>query len=267
MDTFPIEGDAFPVKEDGTAYAGWLLFLDEFTSASKAVQAAAYKIVLDKMVGKYNLHKNVAIVCAGNKETDNAIVEPMSSALQSRLMHMELTIDVAEWMDWASSNAIDYRITSYINFKPGILYTFKPDHTDKTYAAPRTWEFAHKLLQKADIFDSVMTPALAGTLSEGVAREFITYCKIFKDLPTIAAIIDGPEGIRVPDEPSVLFALTGAIGHNADETNVGQLMKFVSRMPIEFQVVCMREMTRRNRNIVKTPAVLAWVASSAATLF
>jgi hypothetical protein len=268
METFPIEGDTLPINpETKQPYAGWLLFLDEFTSASKAVQAAAYKIVLDRMVGIHHLHKNVAIVCAGNLESDNAIVEPMSTALQSRLMHMQLVIDYKEWLNWASANEIDFRITSYINFKPGVLYTFKPDHTDDTYASPRTWEFVSRVLKIASIDDKIITPILAGLISEGVAREFLTYCKIFQDLPTIPAIIDAPEAIRIPQEPSILFALTGAIGHNADETNVAQLMKFVGRMPIEFQVVCLREMVRRNKKLVNSPAVQKWVTTSAATLF
>jgi len=270
METFPIEGDALPtrvVNGVATPYAGWLLFLDEFTSASKAVQAAAYKIVLDRMVGIHHLHKNVAIVCAGNKESDNAIVEPMSTALQSRLMHMELVLDYKEWLNWASANDIDFRITSYINFKPGVLYTFKADHTDDTYAAPRTWEFVNRVLKIADINDPIMVATLSGLISEGVAREFMTYCKIFKDLPTIQAIIDAPEAIKIPDEPSVLFALTGSIGHNADVANITQVMKFVCRMPIEFQVVCLREMVRRNKKLVSTPAVQKWITSSAATLF
>ena len=36
METFPLEGDPIP-----EGYNGWLLFLDEFNSASTAVQAAA----------------------------------------------------------------------------------------------------------------------------------------------------------------------------------------------------------------------------------
>ena len=132
MDTFPIEGDDIP-----KGYNGWLLFLDELNSAAPSVQASSYKIILDRMVGNHNLHKNVAIVAAGNLETDNAIVQPMSTALQSRMAHLELVVDAKEWVEWASSHGIDYRITSYINFKPDALYTFSPDHTDKTYASPR----------------------------------------------------------------------------------------------------------------------------------
>ena len=132
MDTFPIEGDTVP-----KGYNGWLLFLDELNSAPPAIQSAAYKVILDRMVGNHKLHKNVAIVAAGNLETDNAIVQPMSTALQSRMAHLELVVDSKEWVDWASSNEIDHRITSYINFRPDALYTFSPDHTDKTYASPR----------------------------------------------------------------------------------------------------------------------------------
>lgn len=132
MNTFPIEGDPIP-----KGYNGWLLFLDEMNSAPPAVQAASYKLVLDRMVGAYHLHKNVVIVCAGNLDTDNAIVQPMSTALQSRMVHLELVCDPKEWCDWAAAEKVDYRITSYINFKPGNLYTFRPDHTDKTYACPR----------------------------------------------------------------------------------------------------------------------------------
>lgn len=268
MDTFPIEGDPLPINsKTGAAYTGWLLFLDEFNSAPVAVQAAAYKLVLDKAVGQHKLHPNVAIVCAGNLETDNAIVEPMSTALQSRLIHLELIVDAKEWGDWAASAGIDHRITSYIKFKPGQLYTFKPDHSDKTYACPRTWEFANRIVKVSDIGAPTNLALLAGTVSEGVAREFIGFCKIFNDLPNMSDIVKDPKGIKVPDEPSVLFALTGAISHNATKENITPLMDFVERLPSEFQIVCMREVTRRNRSITEHAAVQKWVVKSAADLF
>lgn len=262
MDTFPIEGDKIP---DG--YNGWLLFLDEFNSAPPSVQAAAYKLVLDRMVGKYHLHKNVAIVCAGNLETDNAIVQPMSTALQSRLVHLELVVDSREWADWAATAGIHHHITSYINFKPGNLYTFKSDHTDKTYASPRTWEFAHRILQVTEDGDKDRLPLLAGALSEGVAREFMGFIKIADEVPKIAQIEANPEGIKVPEEPSYLFALTGAISHNASMDNFDALMKYIKRIPIEFQVVCLRETIRRNKAMLSQRSVQQWITSSAHELF
>ena len=262
METFPIEGDPIP-----EGYNGWLLFLDEFNSASLAVQAASYKVVLDRMVGQYHLHKNVAIVCAGNKESDNAIVNPMSTALQSRLAHLELVVDPKEWVSWASENQLDHRITSYINFKPGNLYTFKPDHVDKTYACPRTWEFADRVLKVAELGHDDCLPMLAGTISEGVAREFLGFCKIFRDLPKIESIIASPNAIQVPVEPSICYAITGALAHHASMENFDKLMQFIERMPLEFQVICLREAIHRTKPLTGHPSVQKWIANAGMEYF
>ena len=258
METFPLEGDPIP-----EGYSGWLLFLDEFNSASIAVQASGYKLVLDRMVGQKNLHKHVAVVCAGNLETDGAIVNPMSTAMQSRLAHLELVTDVNQWLDWAYENGIHRFITSYIKFKPGNLYAFSPDHTDKTYACSRTWEFANRVLEVTDTDDKDLLPMLAGVLSEGVAREFIGFTKIDKDLPKITQIMESPNSIRVPDEPSVLFALTGSISHHANKDNLAPLITYIKRLPKEFQVVTLRETVRRQKELVGHPAMQEWIGTAA----
>ena len=270
MDTFPIEGEEMPsrmVDGEMKAYSGWLLFLDEFNSASVAVQAASYKIVLDRMVGKFHLHKNVAVVCAGNLESDGAIVEQMSTALQSRLVHMELQVCPIEWTKWAVAKGIDHRLTSFIEFQPALLYTFKPDHTDWTYSSPRTMEFADAFMKIMDINDPDMMPLLAGTLTQGVAHELLIFCKIFNDLPKIADIIAAPESIRVSGEPSILFAISGSMAHHATATNIGQLMKYIMRLPIEFQIVCTRMMLGRDKTLVNNADVQKWLEKHATELF
>lgn len=262
METFPIEGDEVP-----KGYEGWLLFMDEFTSAPRGVQAAAYKLVLDRMVGTHHLHKKVAIVCAGNLETDGAIVEEMSTALESRLIHMEVTVDHIDWCEgWAMKNGIDHRITSFVKFKPGMLYTFSPDHTDCTYASPRTWEFANRLVKGKQIGIEDI-PLLAGTISEGVAREFRTFTEIYSRLPTLNQMMEQATTLPVPQEPSILFALTGSIAHNANNENTGPLMDFVLRLPIEFQVVTLREMVRRSPDLMNHKSVQAWITKNAKELF
>ena len=262
MKHFPIEGDPLP-----PGYSGWLLFLDESTSAPPAIQAAAYKLVLDRMVGSHHLHKKVAMALAGNLETDGAIVFPMSTALQSRLLHLELVVDQSEWIEWAVSHDITHQISDFIKFKPGNLYTFTPDHTDCTYACPRTWEFADRLLKVCGLDSPDLLPLLAGTISEGVAREFITFCKIYASLLKIDEIVANPEGVKVPTEPSILFAMTGSISHNITTDNAGALMKYVSRLPVEFQVVCLREAVRKHKHLRTNSAILKWIADSATSLF
>jgi len=275
MSTFPLEGDALPTElrkdEKGTEYvheyAGWLLLLDEMNHADRSVQKAAYKVVLDKQIGEFNIHKNCAIACAGNLDTDNAMVEEMSTALQSRLVHLELAVDVDQWIEWATSNGIDHRITSYIKYKPDNLYRFQPDHDDKTYASPRTWEFCSRIIKSEERIERDLLPLLAGTISEGVAREFFGYSQIYRQLLTVPQIAANPMGVTVPEEPDVLYALTGTIAHNATEVNIGPLMEFVQRIPVEFQVTCLREIVRRKKPLLQNKAVQDWVTRNATELF
>lgn len=262
METFPVEGDELPEGKDG-----WLLFLDEFTSAPQAVQAAAYKLVLDRMVGLKRLHKNVAIICAGNLETDGAIVYEMSTALQSRLIHFELMVDPEQWCDYAISAGFDHRITDYIKFKPLALYTFRADHTDKTYGCSRTWEFADRVLKKISTKDQDCLGILAGTLSEGLAREFLAFTKIYDSLPKMDDIKTMPDKVMVPDEPSVLFALTGSLSNHINPKNSKELMVYIGRLPVEFQAVALREIVRRNNEMLSDPPVVAWIDKFAAKLF
>lgn len=268
FDTFPIDGDPLPINpETKLPYDGWLLFFDEFNSGTPAVQAAFYKIILDRMVGRFNIHKKVAMVCAGNLETDGAIVNPMSTAMQSRLAHLELISDVKEFVAWCSENNIDHRIGDYANFKPGNVYNFSADHTDHTYACGRTWEFANRVLGITTDDDPDRLPMLAGVISEGVAREFIGFCNIYRDLPKPAQIAMSPDSIKMPDEPSILYALTGSIAHNAHADTLSQVIKFINRMPAEFQVVTLRDTLRRKKHLLAHPAIQGWIAKSSIELF
>ncbi|SUA63396.1 Uncharacterised protein [Oligella urethralis] len=254
METFPLEGDPIP---DG--YSGWLLFFDELTSAVPAIQASAYKIILDRQVGIHNLHPYVAIVAAGNLETDNAIVETMSTALQSRMIHFELRVDNKQWFDWAEKNHIDSRILAYLSYKPEMLYKFDPDHTDQTFPCPRTWEFTNRMLGKLNTLDeSLLLPALAGTIGQGTAREFVGFTKIYQSLPKLETILANPDTTPIPDEISSKFALSGSIADLATKDNIDKLFTYLLRLPSEFQVLAFRIIYRRDSSIIPDKYLIEW---------
>lgn len=258
MDIFPIESTEIP-----QGFNGWLIFFDEINSAPLSIQSAAYKIILDKQVGQHNLHKNVAMVAAGNLSTDKAVVNRMSTALQSRLIHYELHIQPKHWIEWADANDIDYRIKSYLNFKPDMLHNFDPNHNDYTYSCPRTWEFSSKLIKGKDLTEDTLI-MLAGTLGEGVAREFYSYTKIYKSLPKLANILNDPTGTNVPIEPANQYALSGLLGHVMDKVNVGQLIQYIVRLPIEFQIITVQAAIARDKVLINNPVINDWKVNNVA---
>src|SRR5690606_8713131 len=128
-DLFPTEDT--PVPE---GFDGWGLFLDEFNSAPKGVQAAAYKLTLDRMTGQHKLHERVAMVLAGNLSTDRAITNPISTAMQSRVVHLLMEINFEEWYyDVALKENYDPRIIAFLNYKNSYLMDFRPDHNENTF--------------------------------------------------------------------------------------------------------------------------------------
>lgn len=259
MDTFPIKGDPFPINPStGKPYDGWLLFLDEITGANRDVQGAAYKLVLDRMVGIHHLHEKCAIIAAGNLATDNAVVNEMSTALQSRMTHILVELSKDTWMNWAIDAGITQQIRDFINFRPEMLYTFRPDHTDLTYGAPRTWEFTDKLIKILGFNDPDLLPLVAGTISHGVASEFLEFCKIYKDLPTLAEVFADPDTARVPTEISSSFAMIGTVASALTVDNASVLARYIRRMSPEFQTVAFRDAVQRDRKLIQTAEIRQW---------
>ena len=66
-----------------------ILFLDEISAAPQSVQAAAYQITLDRVVGEHRLPDNCIVIAAGNRTTDKSVAFKMPKALANRVLHIE----------------------------------------------------------------------------------------------------------------------------------------------------------------------------------
>ena len=218
FDIFPLQDTPLPKGKNG-----WLLFLDEFNSASRSVMAASYKLILDRMVGNHKLHDRCVIVCAGNNDTDNAITTTMSTALQSRLVHLELEPTIKDWSTYAFKHNIRSEIIAYLSMNPNHLNVFDPDtqesRGEKTFACPRTWSFTDRLLKAylGNRSESTLTeedyailyPLLSGTITSSIASAFLAFCKVSASLPSIKDIVKGNSNVPIPDdESSKWFILT-----------------------------------------------------------
>jgi len=256
---FPLKG----IDEVPKGKNGWLIFLDEMNSATPNLQSAAYKVVLDRKVGEYDLHPNTWIVCAGNKMTDKAVVNRLSTAMQSRLIHLNLTTDHTDWLDWANSHDIDHRVISFIKFRPERLHTFDPNHSDDTFACPRTWSFLSDIIKSRENFDAVDTILMAGTVGQGPATEFKAYCEIYESLPTIEDMLLRPETVRIPDAPDKQYAITTLISHNMRADNIKQLLIVTNKLPPELQLLTLKDVYSRSPDLQGHELIIDWVTKNA----
>lgn len=263
MNIFPVATTPIPAGKNG-----FLLFLDEINSAPLSVQAASYKLILDKTVGQHPLHPKTAIVAAGNLITNGAIVNRMSTATQSRLIHLELVADSKHWIAWASKAGLDHRVISYIENNPESLHKFDPNHNDYTYPCPRCWEFVSRLLKVVGPKPLMTQLALlAGTIGEGEARQFIIYTETLTKLPSIQQIIQNPTGAILNEEPSMLFAVGHLIAANAKQSNIDVLMQYTSRMSLEYETITLQNILRRQPGLVSEPCIQNWITVKGKEVF
>lgn len=239
---------------------------DEFNSASHATQSAAYKLVLDRMVGEYKLHPKVVMIAAGNLEDDNAIVNPMSSALISRFAHFYIRLDKKEWLDWATKNKVDTRITAFIGFKDKLLYTFNPD-LNTPYAAPRTWEMLSKVISKIDNLGTNHLALVASLVGEGVANEFISFIKYYQNIPTYSEITNNPESARMDSNIGTQWAVMGMVVSNITDDTLQAACTYLQRMSMELQTCALRELKNRNPALMATKELRQWRLALGAEAF
>ena len=257
MDIFPLATDKVPEGKHG-----WILFFDEITSAPPAVQSAAYKIILDRMVGHHKLHPKCFIAGAGNLLTDNAVVEEMSTALQSRMVHFEIKSDLEEFLTWGLKNNLDERIAGFLNYQPHLLHKFDPHHNDNTFPCPRTWMFVNSLLNIAgDVDESELRPEIVGSIGEGAATDFITYCKVYAKLPRFEDILANPSGFKMDSSPAIKYATTMMVAYRIDKDNATACLEALNYIGAEFAFVGMRTICSiLGNDVMKIPGMSAFFA-------
>ena len=185
-----------------------ILFLDELNSAAPATQAAAYQLILNRRVGTYHLPKGVAIVAAGNRETDKGVTYRMPAPLANRFLHLELKTSFDDWLQWATTNKIHEQVVGYVSFAKQDLYDFDPKSSSRAFATPRTWSFVSELLGDDNLDENTLTDLVSGAVGEGLAVKFMAHRKVAKQMPNPEDILSGKVAKCEIKEISAMYSLT-----------------------------------------------------------
>ncbi len=209
----------------------WLL--DELTSAPPLVQAVLYQAVLDHQIGEHRLKAGWYVMAAGNRVEDRAVVRPLSTALANRFTHIDFDVHLDDWRRWAINKGIDSNIIAFLHWKPENLFSFNPESSEKAFCSPRTWEFAHHILQSTP--KSLRAELLDGTVGAGATAEFVTFLRVQTDLPNLNDILKGDN--TVPARGDLRYALVAALVTKATGAQFERLIQYGEHLPAEYAVL------------------------------
>lgn len=218
------------------------LFLDEITSAPPSVSAAAYQLILDRALGDYQLPSGWAIVAAGNRQGDRGVTYAMPAPLANRFTHYNVVPHLEDWIDWALDHAIDERLIAFLRFKPELLFDFDPARAEMAFPTPRTWEYAHRALQKFAALPHLQLSALIACVGEAAGIECAAFLQHLAGLPDIDAILRG-EPVEAPEEVDLQYATVSAlvtrcrrladqVGQDDARAGWGHTLTWAQRLPL-----------------------------------
>jgi ATPase family associated with various cellular activities (AAA) len=195
-------GAQFPDDEDSTA----IIFLDELNAADPSTQKAAYQFILNRQIGEYILPKGVAVVAAGNREQDKGGTYSMPKPLENRFVHVEMTPNFQQWLEWALAKGVGPSIVGFLQKNPENLYDVKPNQ--RAFATPRSWAKADKLTNIPNISDEMMTNLMSGCVGYPMTMQYMAYREIADKLPDPMDILIGKVTKVKVDDMSLSYVIT-----------------------------------------------------------
>ena len=246
-----------------------ILFLDEISAAPQSVQAAAYQITLDRVVGEHKLPENCIVIAAGNRTTDKSVAFKMPKALANRLLHIEVEGSFKSWKHWAIGKGIHPKVLGFLTFRQNYLMKFDAATEELAFATPRSWEMVSNLLTYVNSDVDKMLPMISGVVGSGVAVEFRTWSQVYDDLPDLEEIFDG-KNPRMPTGTDAMYALTASMTayareHKDDLPRIANSLAYADRMPPDFSTMLMKDYLYIEENyrqkLLQIPAFSRWLST------
>ncbi len=249
-----------------------ILFLDEITSAAPSVSAAAYQLILDRRLGQYEIPNGWAILAAGNRQGDRGVTYTMPAPLANRFSHYEVDVNLDDWVAWAYANDIDDRIIAFLRFRPDLLFEFDAAQNPMAFPSPRSWEYAHRALQKFVDHGDLLLETLQACVGPAAGVELNAFIANLDQMPSIEAIVNG-EDVPVPGEIDLQYAVASALVgqairvNNQDQENVyhGNILSYANKFPQrEMGVMMISDMHRAiGEKMFALPEFSSWADSVA----
>ena len=249
-----------------------ILFLDEITSAPPSVSAAAYQLILDRRLGEYKVPDGWAIFAAGNRQGDRGVTYTMPAPLANRFSHFEVETNLDDWVAWAYANNIDERVIGFLRFRPELLFDFDPAHNPVAFPSPRSWEFAHRGLQKFADQPALLQGTLQACVGPAAGIELHAFVNSLDQMPDLDGITEGSE-TAVPREIDLQYAVAAALvgrairaqgGPDANRV-IGNILRYAQNFPQrEMGVMLVSDMHRAiGEPLFQVPEFADWAKAIA----
>ncbi len=246
-------------------------FIDDIGQAAPATQASFMQLLLARRVNGKKLPDHLTFVAATNRRTDRAGVSGLLEPVKSRFLSIvSLEPNLDDWCNWALKSGVPAELIAFLRFRPELLHQFNPTLDLVNSPCPRTWANVGRIIN-LDLPEKLELTTMIGAVGEGPAAECQAFLRIWRNLPSLDAILADPTSAEIPDQPATLYAVSVGLAAKANQNNFSRIKTYADRMfedgKGEFAVLTIRDCVRKNPSIQSTPTFIELASSKLGNLF
>ena len=193
----------------------------------------------------------------------------MPKALANRLLHIEVEGCFETWKQWAMQKGIHPKVVGFLSFRRDHLLKFDPASEELAFATPRSWEMVSNILTHVNEDVEQVKSLIGGLVGVGMALEFRTWCRVFRDLPKMEDIFAGK--ITTPPKGNdTLYALCAAMvayarDHKEDMDSIAKSIRYAQQLPPDFSAMLIKDYMYLEENyrskLMRVPEFSRWLES------
>jgi hypothetical protein len=222
------------------------------------MQAALFQLVLERRLGDYVLPDGWTIIAAGNRVGDRAAAQRMPTALRNRFAHIYVVPDVDAWVNWANANNVAPEMVAFVRLRRALLHRM-PVGDENAFPTPRSLTKAAEFVNAPE---DVRRDLIAAHVGDDVASEIDGFIRLYHSLGSLEDILVNPDTAKIPDEPSVKYAVCTGLARMATRANFSKIMIYNNRLDGEGQAVLMHDATMREPKLKETTAYSTWAVNN-----
>ena len=229
-----------------------VLVLDELTKASRPVQNALLRLLLERKLGSFQLHPDSIMFATGNVASEG-VGDMMQPHARNRITILNMSNHTPEtWLPWAINNNIHPAVCGFVREAPEVFQPFyevsDPKQNEfifhplaperESFVTGRSLEKASNILKQQHLLnDKVITAGLIGTIGTAAALELMAFVKLTHDLPKMDEIKASPKTAPVPSSVSAVCMVVYRALSTMEISWLGNWMVYLDRLPAEAQAL------------------------------
>ena len=249
--------------DDGTGYVSYLvneelgvhhnkpiiLMIDEYGKSNPAVKLALLRVMLERKIGGYTLHKDSIVFATTNLGAEGVgDLVPPHARNRIAMCRMKKPTNM-EWITWAINKELDPSLLGWCKDNPHLFYSFEdvknpddnpyiyhPKRQQASFVTPRSLEACSTWLSKRDkLTDTSLMSLLMGTIGERGAMDLMAFVRLADDLPTAESIKKDPQNAKIPKSASATCMVVYRTLASIEKDWVDAWMDYMVRLDNEAQ--------------------------------